>query len=656
LQEECWHDCEKTNTTSFVLRCLLDCDHIHECVPSLVVDLIITGPCNENWAEFFNLEHNDECQYDGDGTSILKGSCSAKTEALLKDKSCVQAIFEQPSYIWGPLYTLINASCTVDVTNAYNSTWSKEGGTLNRETNFPNPRIPPVEVVNDRESWPYTTVLNFEHTRNRYPWVCSLRSTGVSPKHLCAVTLLSIPPQPTVVVGPAHCTYLCKRNKRNPVPVPSCCCASGLSESCKDDKNKCGDNPNVFLMTPDDADIICGEWNTADIPEDQSGETNVRLPIQKIVRHPGFQTKKGGGPIKGNDIAIFKVDDSFIANRSRSLKLRPACLPLQKRTTRATRGIHTGWSSPPPYHILEKYAPPYLYSYTDFSKQWHLSMDIMERCEDPQTYRTTNPIPNTDIKIGGGALAVLALGPVGFAVIGGGALLAYDTTTENLPNPSNTSYPAGTFCAKESSRTSCFSQGDSGSPLMVREETRPQRFVVEGILSFVKGCERFLLSVSVDETRAFMKQYSNLPTAYTKLSCFLPWIASEHNLDYEQGEPETQCVQAAGDPDDKDKSPCKTDFNTTCIFPFFYNDQKYTECVLITIFDWVYLPRCPVRDITTKKDGINSFTDADILFGISSKLSADGDSVLGYCPTNASDPMSPLDPGKDCEPEQRVRP
>ena len=35
----------------------------------------------------------------------------------------------------------------------------------------------------------------------------------------------------------------------------------------------------------------------------------VLLPIQEIVRHPNFNTKRGGGPINGSHIAIFKVDD-----------------------------------------------------------------------------------------------------------------------------------------------------------------------------------------------------------------------------------------------------------------------------------------------------------------------------------------------------------
>ena len=61
------------------------------------------------------------------------------------------------------------------------------------------------------------TKLSYPNTRHRYPWICSLRSLGPQPKHLCAVTLLSVPPKPTVVVGAAHCTYLCKNEQETVV-------------------------------------------------------------------------------------------------------------------------------------------------------------------------------------------------------------------------------------------------------------------------------------------------------------------------------------------------------------------------------------------------------------------------------------------------------
>ena len=94
-------------------------------------------------------------------------------------------------------------------------------------------------------------ILNIHHytsfqdeTRHRYPWICSLRSREVSPQHYCAVTLFSKPPAPTVLVGPAHCTYLCKSSRDE---VDNCCC--GGPNDCSEDIPRCGDLPKVVEMT-----------------------------------------------------------------------------------------------------------------------------------------------------------------------------------------------------------------------------------------------------------------------------------------------------------------------------------------------------------------------------------------------------------------------
>ena len=50
----------------------------------------------------------------------------------------------------------------------------------------------------------------------------------------------------------------------------------------------------------------------------------------------------------------------------------------------------------------------------------------------------------------------------------------------DLNFPSNTFYPVGTICAKDYTRLSCFTTGDSGSPLMIKQSDT--RFYTEGIL------------------------------------------------------------------------------------------------------------------------------------------------------------------------------
>ena len=94
------------------------------------------------------------------------------------------------------------------------------------------------------------TELNFENTRHRYPWICSLRGRGNNPEHFCVVNILAVPPNPTVIVGSASCTYLCKDEDTDGQVLPSCCCvlSSKGQESCQEDVVKCGTSPVAVEM------------------------------------------------------------------------------------------------------------------------------------------------------------------------------------------------------------------------------------------------------------------------------------------------------------------------------------------------------------------------------------------------------------------------
>ena len=135
------------------------------------------------------------------------------------------------------------------------------------------------------------TEVPYEETRHRYPWICSLRGRGPDKQHHCAVTLLRRPPGPTVLVTAAHCTFLCKSDN---IVVPNCCCDNVAQTKCSDDTNRCGPRPMVREMTGHDVEIICGEWEIGDIPQEESGEEyNVILEIEDIRRHPGFKIDQG---------------------------------------------------------------------------------------------------------------------------------------------------------------------------------------------------------------------------------------------------------------------------------------------------------------------------------------------------------------------------
>ena len=151
--------------------------------------------------------------------------------------------------------------------------------------------------------------LSAENSRNRYPWICSLRSKEASPRHYCALTLLSRPPGPAVLVGPAHCTYLCKSSSGE---VDNCCC--GGPNDCSGDRPRCGENPLVVEMTGADAEILCGEWETGDAPTESSGERyNIILSIRNIVRHPDYTVNVDTSAYLQNDIAVFKINDEVLS-------------------------------------------------------------------------------------------------------------------------------------------------------------------------------------------------------------------------------------------------------------------------------------------------------------------------------------------------------
>jgi len=317
------------------------------------------------------------------------------------------------------------------------------------------------------------------------------------------------------------------------------------STSCSDKINKCGSNPRISEMTGAEANIVCGEWETGPAPSYVSGEKyNIVLYINKIIRHPAYDNLKG--PITGNDLAVFLVNDKNLRNLKTPQKIYPACLPPKNVINEESAvGIHAGWARPPPFHFIEQVAEGFIPIYRDFYKQWHYRMNIQNRCEDSQV----------------------------------------DIIGRPLEFPSNSSYPPGTVCAREALFQCNVLGGDSGSPLMVREQNRPQRLFINGVLSFVKGCEFFYIGPFDDErTRWQIGQRTLNPVAYTTLSCFLPWVAKMYGMEYddEYDDNETRdadCTRGSGDPLDGVGRPCtvtvsrllEVSSEVECIFPYYYN-------------------------------------------------------------------------------------
>ena len=158
---------------------------------------------------------------------------------------------------------------------------------------------------------------------------------------------------------------------------------------------------------------------------------------------------------------------------------------------------------------------------------------------------------------------------------------------------------------------------------MLTEKTRPSRYYSEGILSFVKSCHYFEFRSRLDRDAWKLIQYTDNPSVYTKLSCFLPWVAAQYGLLYDNDN-DTACYQGQGDPLDKDKKNCTTNgwdvgsnpersFKAPCIFPFYFDGKRYDECIVSEIYGFTQVVyRCPYRNSTSKFNGTttNNFTSA----------------------------------------------
>ena len=81
----------------------------------------------------------------------------------------------------------------------------------------------------------------------------------------------------------------------------------------------------------------------------------------------------------------------------------------------------------------------------------------------------------------------------------------------------------------------------------------------------------------------------------------------DHSLD---------CTQGTGNINDFNADLCRvaTIGEEPCIFPFYWNGKLYEQCVFLEEMEFLFpVFRCPVRNITRKIDGINSFFYRDII-------------------------------------------
>ena len=122
---------------------------------------------------------------------------------------------------------------------------------------------PKARISGNSLSNSYRNTTALDNTLAQYPWACSLRTKGFRGRHICGATLLSAPPSRTVLVGAAHCNYICK--DVDGTPLETCCCRDPDNNfaSCRSTSSYCGTDGRLRLAAAEDLLLVCGEWSTA---------------------------------------------------------------------------------------------------------------------------------------------------------------------------------------------------------------------------------------------------------------------------------------------------------------------------------------------------------------------------------------------------------
>lgn len=315
-------------------------------------------------------------------------------------------------------------------------------------------------------------------------------------------------------------------------------------------------------------------------------------------------------------------------------RIYPSCLPLNPLQSTFEEqekfAIHSGWSKPPPLYFVEANAPLFANNYRDFFKQWHYYMEFAN-CTD------RNYVDDYQFK-----------------------------------EPTETFYPPGVICAIEKNLHICPTSGESGSPLMSQGSDSYNRVTTEGILSFIKGCAAFafgkyedffavdintLFTFEETETEANVQiQISDNPLVYTRLHCYLPWIAEQYNLEFDYPDipgDDSACFSGFGNPEDVADVKCSNTPSTpkeiaekierSCIFPYYVDGRLINDtCFKFNEENFLDpVSRCPIWEVTSKIDGINNYNSSD------SRLMFEG-----YC-TNAE---GLLDPSLTCPLSDKTTP
>jgi hypothetical protein len=382
-------------------------------------------------------------------------------------------------------------------------------------------------------------------------------------------TLLSGPPQDTVLVSAAHCNYLCK-NAEGQV-VETCCCLNKKSKfSCRESPF-CGSEPTLQLAKPEDLQIVCNLASQEVEPTNLNNNDRVFLNILEIRNHPGYKplnaTDSSSGPIGGNDISVYIVDDAKLKLNKDTVW--PACLPkAEEAYIPGNKGILAGWIDPLPTYL---YFPEISLGEYSNGNLWQREA-LLERvaCADPDWMK------------------------------------------------SNTFYPSGTVCYTDLAWAGAVQFGVSGSGIVRPFSSGGEiRYSWAGVLSLSKGSDR----VAYPDIDSGFTEYSSNPDVFTDARCHLEWIAAQYDLSPPAGYslPES-CALTKGRETDVNSPtclsrtidlfsenygvwPCKfTDKNPACkLFAFNPNvrptvNQNFFFCYNIKGDEAICANNCPGMD------------------------------------------------------------
>ena len=143
----------------------------------------------------------------------------------------------------------------------------------------------------------------------------------------------------------------------------------------------------------------------------------------------------------------------------------------------------------------------------------------------------------------------------------------------------------------------------------------------------IKGCSVFRFDISGNLNGDFisllpggiegviysyqlLEQFSENPTVYTRLGCYLSWIAKQYGMTYIATEQEERCEKGVGVVGGEEEK-CRTTptfirdreerIEAECIFPYYIDEKEDKECTLNGISDFTR-PQfiCPIRTIKGK--------------------------------------------------------